>query len=116
MLGLLSPLPAGAPSVCEQMHWNVWGGGGERTAEVDSGDASPPTPTPLQLPAWRGTGTVCASLSPRGKFRAARCLTQPFFGYCQMVKGGGVPPQGETEKGCVCCVCVCVRVCVCVCV
>lgn len=104
------PLARWAASLFEQMHWNVLGGGGERTSKVDSGDVR--SPPPLRLPAWRGTGTVCASLSPRGKFRAAWWLSLS-SATAKWLKGEG-SPAGRAEKGV--CVCVLVSVSVLVCV
>lgn len=115
VLGLLVPCLLGLPPSASRCIGTYGGGGGERTAKVDSGDA---TPTPRRLPAWRGTGTVCASLSPRGKFRAARCLS-PSSAPAKWLKGEGFPRRAGPRRGVcvwyVCCMCVCVccvRVCV----
>lgn len=79
---------------------------------MDLGDG--PSPPPLRLPAWRGTGTVCAPLSPRGKFRAVRCLS-PSSAPAKWLKGEG-SPAGPGGEGVCMYVCECVDVSVSVCV
>lgn len=94
VLGLLAPARPVPPSASRCIGTCGRGGGGERTAKVDLGDG--PSPPSLRLPAWRGTGIVCAPLSPRGKFRAVRCLS-PSSAPAKWLKGEGSPagPGGE---------------------
>lgn len=109
VLGLLVPCPLGLPPSASRCIGTYGGGRGREDGEGGLGRCHPhPPPAPGLARDWDG---LCFPLAP-GKV-PGRPVSQPFLGSCQMVKGGGVPPQGGTEKGCVCVVCVLyVRVCV----
>lgn len=90
------PLARWAPSLCEQMHWNVWGEGARGRRRWTREMAPPPAPGVA-----RDRDRLCFPLAP-GKV-PGRPVPQPFLSYCQMVKGGGVPRRAGRRRG----VCVC---------
>lgn len=111
VLGLLAPARR-APSLCEQMHWNVRGEGA-RGRRRWTWVTVPPLPSPPAPGVARDWDSLCSPLAP-GKV-PGRPVPQSFLGSCQMLKGEGSPAGPGGEGVCMSmCECVCVSVSVCV--
>lgn len=93
VLGLLAPCPLGCLPLRADALERIGGRGRE---DVEGGLRRCPVPPSPPAPGVARDGdSLCFPLAP-GKV-PGRLVAQPFLGYCQMVKGGGVPRRAGGE-------------------